>query len=249
MQAVLQRDRAAADQVAMLLHSCINEVRGNDSLAASLQLMTRLDALLKQPQHPSPGYADVAAPAPQPSSGRDGGSVREQHHNGATPRAASSERGTPAPSYDVDLPIPPRSDAIVPPGPPGSGAPGGERRAGARGAALEVTSGRLLEEFDGDALHEGTSIACVGCALRLTRLPVSVEIEEVAVVMKTLAAIAIEEARAGEFLVLFEATAAALRAFQVLPGWLERTGWGRATVAFATGTNIDGGVLILSSFT
>lgn len=226
----------------MLLHSCINEVRGNDSLAASLQLMTRLDALLKQPSHASPSNADAAPPAApqQQSAGPQGVSAADAQ----VPRSVASDKGSPAPSRDAGVPSPRRSDALNAPRAPDATAAGGDRHTGGRAAAtLEITAGRLQEEYDGDAVSEGRSIACVGAALRLSQLLPAIGIDDLAAALKAMSATAIEAAQAGEFIVLFEAPGAALRAFQVLPGWLQRAGSGRAQVAYATGSSIDGGVL------
>jgi hypothetical protein len=232
MQAVLKRDRAAAGQVEMLLRSCIDEVRGNSRLAASLDIMEGLDAMLRQPKQPPRGGADHGATAAQEAwharnSGAPG-SVRasaemaeaqDEHH--------STERGM--------------TDAAPPQSPPAAAAAVDAGR-GARGAAVEVSTGVLAADYDGHAASDSSEIAVVGSTLRLSRLAGGATPEDIAAALKPFGAVCIELVRPGEWLVQFEAVGAALQAYLALPAWLERSGYGRARIVFATGLGVDAGV-------
>lgn len=229
MQAALQRDAAAASQVAMLLGSCIAEVRGRAGLEDSLQLMTQLDTLLKGPPQPSPQHFQPAMRDENNANGHSGAgtSAVGRHVHNATTHVGGG--GQQSPPRDSRSPSP--SDRSASPGPhdaPAGGVPRGR-------SAIEQSNGRLREEYDGaDGGVEGTAVACAGAVLRLARLPAHVTTGELIDIVRPFSAVAVEEVQVGEFLVEFEALGAAVRSFRVLPTRLDRLGYKRVAVTFAT---------------
>jgi hypothetical protein len=231
LQGVMQGDRTAAGQVAMLLRSCINEVRTNSHLEASLQLMTQLDALLKEPHQRSPGHhsdpsatmsiAPLARLPPAVCSERRAAAPAPSGHGMDSRLRGSASRAIPGAAGD-------RGDT---PGHDGIGT----------AAAIKVSSFRLQGASDGEAGIEESSITCVGRALRLSALHPAVDSEEVTAALWPFAVTCVEAPQPGQCLVELEAIGAAIRAFQVLPLWLERLGFGCVRVAFMSSSNADAG--------
>ena len=238
----MQRNASAANQVAMLLRSCMQEVRSKGSLADSLQVMTRLDAQLTNPDQRSPKHPDQPARTDGlAGGGRASGALpaqppREAQTSAAQPVAAERP-GTPGTAHNanhgsVDATAP-AADARA------DGAARG--RSSGRNGGIEVTQDHLTADFDGDPADEGVLLALVDTVVRVTRLSNAVGARDIVSALKGTGAKAVECVEAGEFLIQFEGVAAAVHAFEALPAWLEQAGLGRPLAAFASGSHVAAG--------
>ena len=207
-QEVLSVDRTAAEQVAMLLRSCITEASGNEGIRSALQLMSRMDALLQQPQRHGSGAGGDAGPHAAPAHAAGG----YQRSPSVSPRGGSAGRDS-------------REDES-----PGSagGSPGRPD-----GGDAEMSSALLRSDYGSGKAEYGTEVESVGVVLRLAGMPSAVDAADVRTAVQRFDAKAIELLQQGECLVEFREIGAAVHCFSVLPAWLERLGFGRVRVTFA----------------
>ena len=251
MQRVMRQDPVAANQVSMLLRSCIGEMRGTPSLAASVQLMTHLEALLADPnaKHastalPGPPPAATVAPEPQARSGADAATLASEQ----APPAVKAPRATASPpptsKRQRRASEDPSSDERRSRSPPQRGVDG---TSPAPAAPAVLPEGKLSDDYDGDAAAAGVVACCVGPVLRLAALPRGAEAMDIAGALRPWGATGIEALPERECLAQFESVAAAACAFQALPEWLGAAGFGRVRVSFASSSDGEASAPLRSS--